>query len=833
TTRTVYSPGGRVVATIDARGQRTDYAHDSAGRTVATTLPAVANGPGGPSVRPRIQNVPDALGLPVSVTDANGRVTAFQYDGGRRVTRTTESDGTFRTQTWDALGRRTGVTNEEGQVTTFAYDALGRLTAVSGLAGDATYAYDEAGNRVQQTDALGRVTRYRFDAVNRVVERTHPGGETERFAWDAVGNLVAATDGLGRVTALAYDAMNRVVGKTLPGGATVTYAYHPDGQRAAVTDARGTTSYAYDAAGRLRSVTHPTGDVVTYAHDANGNVTSIATPAAVVGYAYDALDRLVQVTGPEGTTSLAYDLVGNRLRRSAANGITTNAVFDARNRPTLLEHLAPGGARLLSYAMAYSPAGRRTAVTEADGSTEAYAYDARGRLASETRTGSHAYSATHTYDAVGNRTQSVRSGIPVAFVYDANDRLTSDGTSTYTWDANGNLATRSQSGSVTTYGFDTEHRLVTVAGAGVSRQFEYDADGHRVRSTAPSGTTRFLVDAMNPTGLAQVLEERDGNGSLLARYSYGDALIAQSRGATTSMLLQDALGSARALADAAGTITDRYTFDAFGTTVATSGVTLNPHLYRGERLDADTGLYHLRARYYSPAQGRFLSRDPLAGPLDDPTALHRYLYARGDPMNFADPTGMAEFSLPSLLTALTIVSLSADVVSFGATIVGAQDVAATAGTISLIASVLTIPVSAGKFALKKVAEESVEAFAQKYLKKAAVEATKEVLENRAKRLATKEAGSSLLKASADLGKQHIDHVLLNATDAALPELEQIAIGYVRNIVKETGPRLVAPMRDGLLFAFRQLPLSGRERAVANAMVKELDRLLSYAQKGLL
>jgi RHS repeat-associated protein len=59
----------------------------------------------------------------------------------------------------------------------------------------------------------------------------------------------------------------------------------------------------------------------------------------------------------------------------------------------------------------------------------------------------------------------------------------------------------------------------------------------------------------------------------------------------------------------------------------------------GEQYDSDLGLYYLRARYYNPATGRFLSRDPLDGRANDPKTLHKYIYAGGDPVNAIDPTG--------------------------------------------------------------------------------------------------------------------------------------------------------------------------------------------------
>jgi RHS repeat-associated protein len=79
---------------------------------------------------------------------------------------------------------------------------------------------------------------------------------------------------------------------------------------------------------------------------------------------------------------------------------------------------------------------------------------------------------------------------------------------------------------------------------------------------------------------------------------------------------------------------------------ATREVSWSPSFYRGEQYDSDLGLYYLRARYYNPNTGRFLSRDPKEfKPLEsknkpvDSSKLHRYLYAVGDPVNRIDPRG--------------------------------------------------------------------------------------------------------------------------------------------------------------------------------------------------
>ena len=123
----------------------------------------------------------------------------------------------------------------------------------------------------------------------------------------------------------------------------------------------------------------------------------------------------------------------------------------------------------------------------------------------------------------------IRDGTPTTFTYDVNDRLVSDGATTYAWDANGNLVSRTQGANVTIYGSDTENRLVSIQGGGVAEQYTYDDDGNRVAANRATGTTRFLVDGINPTGLSQVLEEA-GRRRQRARHPDGNELLAMQIG---------------------------------------------------------------------------------------------------------------------------------------------------------------------------------------------------------------------------------------------------------------------------------------------------------------
>ena len=85
-----------------------------------------------------------------------------------------------------------------------------------------------------------------------------------------------------------------------------------------------------------------------------------------------------------------------------------------------------------------------------------------------------------------------------------------------------------------------------------------------------------------------------------------------------------------------GSLTHRYDYSPYGEGQAQSEGTHNPLRFAARELDASTGMYYVRARWYDPFLGRFLSEDPigLAG------GNNQYAYAGNDPVNFTDPTGL-------------------------------------------------------------------------------------------------------------------------------------------------------------------------------------------------
>jgi len=113
------------------------------------------------------------------------------------------------------------------------------------------------------------------------------------------------------------------------------------------------------------------------------------------------------------------------------------------------------------------------------------------------------------------------------------------------------------------------------------------------------------------------------------------------------------MGSVRGLSDASGNVVDTYSYDAYGMLLDKTSSTINPYRYRDEQYDSDLDAYYLRARYYQPGVGRFLTTDPVEGVPIEPLSQHRYLYGNADPVGMIDPSG--NMSLPEQLVTAGIV----------------------------------------------------------------------------------------------------------------------------------------------------------------------------------
>ena len=411
---------------------------------------------------------------------------------------------------------------------------------------------------------------------------------------------------------------------------------------------------------RVTGISLPTGQSVGYSYDDAGQRLSLTSAAGTVGYSYDEAGRLNTVTDPQGgVTRYLYDNLGLPTRMTQPNGVFTTYSYDQRDRLTLSETYEPYQMnRLAAFGYQYDAVGSRVASEESlNGvfSRLAWTYDAANRLTSETRrNGSDALltQTRWTYDATGNRLTQNTDGLPTTYNYNSLDQLTSlsnsAGTATFGYDGRGNRINATTGTVSTTFGFDALDRLANVSlSNGQTFSYGYDAAGRRVDQFVGSAVTHYVWDELSAYG--DVIAEVDGSNRVTAGYTLGMGhLISQSRDGSASYYTADALGSTRALTDSTAAITDTYSYSAFGEMFGSTGDTVNPYLYAGQQYDAGTGLYSLRARYYDPSAGRFLSRDTYPVNFGNPRELNRYAYVANNPINKFDPSGNVNVATLSL-----------------------------------------------------------------------------------------------------------------------------------------------------------------------------------------
>lgn len=467
---------------------------------------------------------------------------------------------------------------------------------------------------------------------------------TTRFTYDPNGNIKTRIDAKGAATTYTYDPMGRVTKSAYQDGSSVGFTYDALGQRAQMTDALGKTSYKYDIHGRPTSITDPNGFTVGYEYDPRGLLSKLIYPdSKAATYKWDANGQLTTVQDANGVTQYQYDLAGKVIKRTLPNGVTTLYEYDAKtNQLTSIQHLDSKNAVLLKFVYELDAVGNRTKMTrtEANGATGVtrYKYDALYRLIEVVYPDGE--TVTYEYDVTSNRTvmNSSKNGV-TRYTYNSLGQLTqlegSKETESFSYDANGNMAERKKkSGGTVRYSWDYENLLVGVNDGTTKVSFGYDGDGRRLVKTVNGQTTKYVQQG---SALPQVLVQV--TGAQTTRSLLGLPRIGESNSQATTFYLEDGLGSVVGITDASGSLKGITEYDAFGAPRTAPSLPAS-FGFTGEQFDTETGLLFLRARYYDPKIGRFISADPFPPFALDPQSLNRYSYVENNPINSVDPLGL-------------------------------------------------------------------------------------------------------------------------------------------------------------------------------------------------
>ncbi len=662
-----YDALGRLKKTTDYRSNQTSpaaystiYDYDNMGRLIKETIPFETNASTGNIYSAVKKHYYDRNGNTIQEMISNSKPgeaasfskTQYEYNGRDMLTCVIKYDS---------------ATSQS--YTQYYYDYSGnKLRMYTGLLHPLTITGLD--NITENGDEDYSVTRYEYNRDNLLAVMVDPRGEDETYQYDLNGNITSKIDRNGNNTLYTYDGLSRVSSMSVStsgvsGDRAYSYTYGKTGQKLSESDgSTSITSYTYDQLGRLTREIEGTARK-DYTYDAANNRKSFrltigGTVRNNTTYAYDKLNRLSQVReGGVLEASYQYDANGNRISVGYANGNTESYSYNSANKIKDITN-KKGSEDLSHYTYTYYLDGSREGETDStSGNMLTYQYDGSGRLINKTETnnGSLVCVMAYGYNDYGNRMVMInitpQGYINTSYSYDKNNRLTLESknegprqTSTsYYYDNNGNqmykiaIVTSSIPGEPVTsralsYSYDGFNQLTRVNEGNSIYEYGYNTKGLRTSKTVNGAITRHIWDG------DQIALEVDGAGEVTAKYVRGINLIyAQDGAGIRKYYLYNAHGDVVQLTNASGDVIKDYEYDAFGNEKEPDPDDTNVFRYCGEYFDKETGTIYLRARYYDPGMGRFITEDSYWGEDSDPLSLNLYTYCGNDPINLIDPTG--------------------------------------------------------------------------------------------------------------------------------------------------------------------------------------------------
>lgn len=615
----------------------------------------------------------DSLYRLVSAAGPKGERLEWAYLGNpwgnKSEMRLIRQDGTqlITTTTYDGAGRTRRVTNPLSQATTTTWDTLNRVTKVVDANGrTATYTYTGP-DLTSVTDTAGKIYRFTYNALGWLESEKFPGlSVTRNYRYNPDGMVTFFTDRRGMQVSSEYDAAHRL-NRVIADGLATSYSYPDADTVVMVNNESRETIHRHTASGRIGKTTmslagpessniyeienildYHTGWMPTGFHVRRYQYGSpVATDT--IRFTRDfaptdpALGSRYSIQDFSGlTTTLSFDTSGRHVKTDYPNNVTQSKSYTNDGRLSSVLFNSGWVHENLGASYTYDLLNRTINRTSGDGGTiDSYLYDAIGQL-SEYRTtqrsyvnGAEQWTVTnlkgYSYDAAGNRIDSGGS-----MRTNSNRYAYFDGYAHY-YDAEGNLTRKAKTGFEQQFTWNSLGQLASVTTNGVTVSYGYSPSGRRVRRTQGDQAIFYVYNGDD------LLMEVDGYGNPLRAYTHLPGVdlplsVRVTSGAQqgTYYYTMENPGHVTGLLSTTGNVAARHRYEPWGVAEIASDGTGQPLRYMAREADPVTGMYYVRARWYDPVDGRFISEDPigLTG------GLNTYVYVGNDPINGRDPSGL-------------------------------------------------------------------------------------------------------------------------------------------------------------------------------------------------
>ncbi|GAW86333.1 hypothetical protein bplSymb_SCF02404P010 [Bathymodiolus platifrons methanotrophic gill symbiont] len=489
--------------------------------------------------------------------------------------------------------------------------------------------------------------------------------EQKQYQYDLNSNITQQITAKGDQIDYTYDSLNQLIKvSTSDEDTDVEYGYDSEGRITSLKDATGTDLYQYDTLGRLTSYEQAGVAKFYYFYNELNQLTSFKDPLGNwTNYKYNLDGRLITHYDVNGYNSYEYHETTGLLLRHLRYSVTdtagsyqlngyTSYSYDTARRLTKVMQTGKDSEDKATTIYSYDGNGNHTKISrQIPGETESatYEYDGLNRITQVVYTGGSrdGQEESYSYDAGGNRLSKVNHNGTTSYEYSSDNRLLKttapQGVTNYVYDGGGNMITKTGPVNTFHYQYNSRNLLIGYQDSNNNVSYLYNGAGHRVAKTVNNVTTRY-INHIN-FGLPQVAFETDDKYVVKRYYSYGlGRTAAYDWGALdkdkSQYYLYDRPGrNVTATEDSLGKTRNRYKYGSFGENFSSQESYSNDFRYTGEQTESDTGLIYLRARYYDPEIGRFISRDPFSGYMSVPESQNMYAYAHNNPLKFVDPSG--------------------------------------------------------------------------------------------------------------------------------------------------------------------------------------------------